>query len=62
MKNGGEMAEIQSPVPRVVKPMARAHDDHDLLVEEVIKCQCPRGLGFGPLVICLEQRRKIGIA
>jgi hypothetical protein len=42
--------------------MARACDDHDLLVEEVIKYQCPGGLGFGLLVICLEQRHKIGIA
>jgi hypothetical protein len=42
--------------------MARACDDHDLLVEEVIKYQCPGGLGFGLLVICLEQRRKIGVA
>ena len=55
------MGEIQSPVPRVVEPMAQPCN-HDILVGEVIKYQCPGGLGFGPLVICLEQRRKIGIA
>jgi len=36
MKKGGEMVEIQFPIPRVVKAMA-ACDDHDPLVEELIK-------------------------
>jgi len=45
MKEGGEMVEIQSPIPslKVAKPMAQACDDHDVLVEELIKYQCPRG-------------------